>query len=341
MLQKYHHIIYGLNNLDYKKVHLSSVQNHLDNCRGSIKSLCSLTIHKLGYLLPLWSLLLLGVVSTDLLALDTRATTLDSIIRPKYQGYRLQLNNIILEKSKGNQRKIKCTLINTGREKISLPHKGGKNTTIIFQYDHTLAGNDLESHQNSLERALLKKKFILDVGKIDYNFELKFNISNNPSSTRQSDKEGLKKRQKIEQDKIVTNLYDKDYCPDLRIDTIFVDKRYKKKVELAFTITNYGKGPAALFGETKALEDNVAVRVYASGTPKLSRGDLVLGGAFIEDGLEDKNGVLLPNEHFSGSIQVETRKKTRYMPYFILSIDDYQSLWECDERNNTKPLLDK
>lgn len=304
---------------------------------------------RLSLLKSIGLLLLLLVLAIHLNACATPSIALqepsDTIIpsRNKYQGYRLQITSIKVTKKKGNQRKINCTLINTGREKVRLPVKANSRLNVILQYDNSLEENGLLGYQNSLERALLKKKFTLEVGKIASNFEIKFNISQEQLAENQT-KEAKAQRDKektINEVPETTNIYDKDLCADLRIDTVFIIKRSKKTVELAFKITNYGQGPAAMFGETESTEDNVAVRAYASGTPKLSRGDLVLGGAFIEGGLADKNGVLMPNESFSGSFEVETRKKTRYMPYFILSVDDYQALWECDERNNVLPLLDR
>jgi len=259
-----------------------------------------------------------------------------------YQGYRLQITNLKVLKKKGNQRKVSCTIINTGREKVQLPLKSNSPYVVILQYDKSLETSKLANYKNNLERALYRKKVSLEAGNITSNFELKFNISKeqlaeNSSKSNKSDKGNSSK------DFVPINedVYDKSLCADLQIDTVFVIKRSKKTVELAFKITNYGKGPAAMFGATTDTEDNVAIRAYASGTAKLSRGDLVLGGAFIEGGLADQNGVLMPNESFSGSFTVPTRRKTRYMPYFILSIDDYQALWECDERNNVKILLDR
>jgi len=267
----------------------------------------------------------------------------DTIIPSKkdYQGYRLQLTSIKIIKSKGNQRKISCTLINTGREKVRLPANTTTDPNVVIQYDKTLVDNGLDGYKNALERALLKKKFSLEVGKISSNFELKFNISEAQlAENSEQEKKAIKSANKKESPE-KEPVYDFSLCADLKLDTVFVIKRSRKTVELAFKITNYGKGPAAMFGETEATEDNVAIRAYASGTPKLSRGDLILGGAFIDGGMDDKNGVLMPQESFSGSFTVESRKKTRHMPYFILSIDDYQALWECDERNNVYPLLDK
>ncbi|GEM_PF-3964282 len=269
----------------------------------------------------------------------------DTIIPSKkdYQGYRLQVTNIQVTKKKGNQRKISCTLINTGREKVRIP-LSSTAPNLVVNYDKSLEKNGLTAYKNNLERALLKKKFTLDVGKISSNYELKFNISKEILAANEAkENKAIKNKNKHSSTSPISpaNVYDESLCADLQVDTFFVLKRSKKTVELGFKITNYGKGPAAMFGETTDTEDNVAIRAYASGTRKLSRGDLVLGGAFIEGGMEDKNGVLLPNESFSGSFVVETRKKTRYMPYFILSIDAYQALWECDETNNVQPLLDR
>lgn len=271
--------------------------------------------------------------------------TKDTIIPSKkdYQGYRLQITNIKVLKKKGNQRKISCTLINTGREKVRTPLKNSA-PNVVVQFDKSLEDNGFTAYKNSLERALLKNKFTLDAGKIASNYELKFNISTEVLAEN-SAKEAKAANKQNNDNKTAPlptgEVYDQSLCGDLRIDTFFVLKRSKKTVELGFKITNCGKGPAALFGETDETEDNVAIRAFASGTPKLSRGDLVLGGAFIEGGMEDKNGVLMPNESFSGSFKVETKKKTRYMPYFILSVDIYQGLWECDETNNVQPLLDR
>ncbi len=278
--------------------------------------------------------------------LDTSSYTKQDTILPSkknYQGYRLKITNVKVLKKKGNQRKISCTLINTGREKVRTPHASSA-PNIVVNYDKSLAENGLTAYTNSIERALLKKKFTLDAGKISNNYELKFNLSKEVLAKNEATENKASKDKSTNhstQTISSKDIYDPSLCGDLQVDTFFVLKRSKKTVELGFKITNYGKGPAAMFGETAATEDNIAIRAYASGTPKLSRGDLVLGGAFIEGGMEDKNGVLMPNESFSGSFVVATKKKTRYMPYFIIAIDVYQGLWECDETNNVKPLLDR
>lgn len=244
-----------------------------------------------------------------------------------YQGYRLELVNVQVKEEKGDHLRINGTLINTGREKIVVPVKGSSN--IILAYDKTFSAQGLVAYTNTIRKAILKQKLRLEPGQIASNISIK-----------------IKKDKDLEAPTTKEDLFVKggdelevDACPDLIIDTFFVAKRTKKYVDIRFKIINIGNGPASLFGATKAVEDNVAIRAYASGTAKLSRGDLVMGGAFIEGGLKDKNGILHPNETFGGDFRVDIRKKTRHMPYIIVSIDDYQNLWECDEGNNVKRMV--
>lgn len=244
-----------------------------------------------------------------------------------YKGYRLELVNVQVKEEKGDQLRITGTLINTGREKIILPSKGKSN--ILLTADKTFQENGLLPYTNTIRKAILKQKTRLEPGQIASNISIK--IKKDKDLVIPSTKEDLFTKGGDE--------LEIDACPDLIIDTFFVAKRTKKYVDLRFKIINIGTGPASLFGATKAVEDNVAIRAYASGTAKLSRGDLVMGGAFIEGGLKDKNGILHPNETFGGDFRVDIRKKTRHMPYIIISIDDYQNLWECDEGNNVKRIV--
>jgi len=185
--------------------------------------------------------------------LDTSTPiTQDTIIPSKkdYRGYRLQVTNIQVLKKKGNQRKISCTLINTGREKVRTPLSSNA-PNIVVNYDKSLAENGLTAYQNSLERALLKKKFTLDAGKIASNYELKFNVSKEALAANEAkENKAIKNKNTGTSTPVIspTSIYDESLCPDLKVDTFFVLKRSKKTVEFGFKITNYGKGPAALFG---------------------------------------------------------------------------------------------
>lgn len=252
---------------------------------------------------------------------DNNPPDIRNKVSEEYKGYRLAFVNL----ESTDKKVIRGTLINTGKYKVILPLKN--NTAIVINFDHTLEGQDLLSFSNPIKQEILQQSFILEPGQIVSNFSIPIGAKKGTNAT--SSEEVL--ASKVEDFK--------DHCPDLQIDTFYVSKRTKKYAEITFKIVNVGKGPAPLFGDTKDLEDNVAIRAYASGTQNLSRGDLIMGGSFIKSGLKDKKGILQPSESFAGAFRVDIRKKTRHMPYIIISIDDYQQLWECDEGNNVKEMV--
>ncbi len=242
-----------------------------------------------------------------------------------YNGYRLALVNLEKGNSRGGEVQIKGTLINTGKHKVVLPLRS--NDSIVINFDHTLEENDLVLSSSDIQKAILRQSVILEPGQLLSTFSTSVATS---SSTQ---------TETVEEILAAKGGDFQEYCPDLQIDTFFVSKRTKRYAEITFKIVNVGKGPAPMYGESKELEDNIAIRAYASGTENLSRGDLIIGGAYIESGLESEAGLLQPSETYAGAFRVDINKKTRHMPYLIISVDDYQKLWECDEGNNVKNMV--
>ena len=242
-----------------------------------------------------------------------------------YNGYRLALVNLEKGNNRGGEVQIKGTLINTGKHKVVLPLRS--NDSIVINFDHTLEENDLVLSSSDIQKAILRQSVILEPGQLLSTFSTSVATS---SSTQ---------TETVEEILAAKGGDFQEYCPDLQIDTFFVSKRTKRYAEITFKIVNVGKGPAPMYGESKELEDNIAIRAYASGTENLSRGDLIIGGAYIESGLESEAGLLQPSETYAGAFRVDINKKTRHMPYLIISVDDYQKLWECDEGNNVKNMV--
>ena len=242
-----------------------------------------------------------------------------------YNGYRLALVNLEKGNNRGGEVQIKGTLINTGKHKVRLPLRS--TDSIVINFDHTLEENDLALSSSAIQQAILRQSITLEPGQLLSTFSTAV-------ATTSSSQTGA-----IEEVLAAKGGDFQEYCPDLQIDTFFVSKRTKKYAEISFKIVNVGKGPAPMYGESKELEDNIAIRAYASGTERLSRGDLIIGGAYIESGLESEAGLLQPSETYAGAFRVDINKKTRHMPYLIISVDDYQKLWECDEGNNVKNMV--
>lgn len=130
---------------------------------------------------------------------------------------------------------------------------------------------------------------------------------------------------------------EKEVCPDIVVDTIIVIKKTPKYLHIEYTVSNTGKGPAYLLGQTSSDEDNLAVRAFLSSSDNLTRGSLPIGGGFVKGG--PKDGVLEPNASMTASLRLDIKKMTRFTPYLILSLDPFNTLTECDKTNNKSPKL--
>lgn len=130
-------------------------------------------------------------------------------------------------------------------------------------------------------------------------------------------------------------LREKKYCPDLVIEEVKILEQSKRWLTLEFSIRNQGRGIAHLFGTERHERDNLAIMAYMSGSDKLTRGAISLGGMYVTKG----EGALEPDEAMRGTIRLDIRTKTRYTPVVILSLDAYQTARECDRTNNTAGIL--
>lgn len=123
-------------------------------------------------------------------------------------------------------------------------------------------------------------------------------------------------------------------CADVVVSDIKVKKQGKNSVILEYTLVNQGIGPAKLIHNTHNNKNNFAIKAFLNSTPNLTRGALPVGGVFIKSLPNNKEGYLFPNDSFKGTIKLDIRKKTRFTPNLILSVDPYLSVEECDRSNN-------
>lgn len=128
---------------------------------------------------------------------------------------------------------------------------------------------------------------------------------------------------------------EKAMCPDLILDKVKVLDQSKRWLTIEYQITNVGKGSAALMGKEGHERDNVAIKAFMSGSPRLSRGAINIGGEFIRGG----KSVLAPGESHIGKIKLDISSKTRYTPVVILSLDAFQTFRECDRTNNNNHIV--
>jgi len=128
----------------------------------------------------------------------------------------------------------------------------------------------------------------------------------------------------------------RDSCIDLVFDTVKVLKITPDYVELEISVKNAGTIPVDLFGETRSLEDNVAIHFLFSGTKRLTRGAIMADEIFITEKTKNKNGILKPNEILTFKHKLSLEKKNRFSGVIILQLDAFDTVQnECDETNNS------
>jgi len=291
--------------------------------------------------------------------------------KQEYKGYRLHLTALKVLRQKGEEVKIQYTLINTGRENIALGGKAAAMDKLLVLFDQSLQTAKISQYQQQIRNSLLQQQLSIVAGQIKRNNELSFSTKAIPNTSEEKVKveevvaiepENLEKKEELldaaepenstkevvekipvkeeeksdtpEKEEDYTPYLDRDNCSDLVIEHIKIVKQGKRNVTLEYSLVNQGNGPAYLFGSTKSKEDNVAIRANISGSTRLSRGAIIIGGGYITEGLKKENGKLMPNERYIGTIKLDTYKMTKFTPNIILELDAYNSLIECDETNN-------
>ena len=290
--------------------------------------------------------------------------------KQEYKGYRLHLTAVKVLRKKGEEIKIQYTVINTGRENIALGGKSAATDQLLVLFDQSLQTAKISQYQQQIRKSLLKQQFSIVAGQIKRDNELSFSTKTSPAVSKEKEIVAIKpekpqkkvktvasaeasnvkeesKEEIVVKKEPVTNeaassetkedytpYLDRDNCSDLMIEQIKIVKQSKRNVTLEYVLINQGTGPAYLFGSTKSKEDNVAIRANISGSTRLSRGAIIIGGDYITEGLKKENGKLMPNERYVGTIKLDTYKMTKFTPNIILELDAYNSLIECDETNN-------
>lgn len=130
-------------------------------------------------------------------------------------------------------------------------------------------------------------------------------------------------------------------CPDLVIESLKIVKRSKSKMTIAYTLTNKGAIPVNLLGkDPKKDTDNVAIKMYFSSDEAYERGDILIGGDYVNNKSEAvSNGMLKPGKSCEQEVTISIKTRTSFTPYIVFDVDAWQTVQECDETNNQKAIL--
>lgn len=260
-----------------------------------------------------------------------------------YNGFRLQVYNIQVQKEHKQYYQIRFNAANTGRKPLDIS-ASRPMPFLLLDFDHSLYKNKLGAYKENIRRVLTVTDINLPVGKIAKHIEIRFpkmlpeDTITNPNPIVISEEEMNQRKDsravvvsKEEKNPIFINK--KADCYDFEFDTVKIVSVDSRWLTLEYTLVNNGNSTAPLLGTTNDEKDNLTIRAYISGAPRMSKGALLFGGIFIENRNKEE-GIIPPGKRFKGTFKIDIREKSRYMNYLILALDPFQLYYECDERNN-------
>jgi len=274
----------------------------------------------------------------------------------KYLGYRLHLTDFEILKKTADWVKIKCTIINSGRNDVDFSKKGTEHWVQV-NFDPSIFDQKLGGLRDNIRQAMYDENFRLAAGGVIRGKTLK--VSTMPAPTSRIEPEppisftDPVAGRENSGDPTVSSKGGNDAplpeepasfqkeaeeCPDLFFSDLRIIGQDDKWATIEYIVENQGKGAFQLVDRNAKNQEKLAIRAYISGVPVLSRGALPVGGQFVR--IEAGNPAeLLPGEKYTGRIRLDIRKKTRYMKSLILSLESDQFHLECDKTNNTGAVV--
>ena len=264
-------------------------------------------------------LLSAAMVSVPLDGLEATTTTrihLDSLPKPsKYQGYRLYVTQINIEKQTDDWIRMTCTIINTGEREVDFSKKGREHWVQVF-FDPSLVENKMGGFKDNVRQALYDVNLKLAAGKIVTSQELKVQkiISwGKPAETPTVNATTIK----VIEDTPVTEINDEallkkmEHCPDLIFSGLKIVEQKKKYTTLEYSIKNIGKGPIPLRQKKNGQDIYIGIRVFLSGAAQVTRASKEIESVALEAPYYKKD--LYPHESLTLTVKVNTKDKTDFL----------------------------
>ena len=252
----------------------------------------------------------------------------DTTAPDMYLGIRVQVSGLKTILWRGHKRTVTCTLVNTGRETVTI----GKDATdkLLIQFDKSVYQEIHPDDLDAFRTAINQHKLTLQPGQVSATMEYKFRTAADAPSIR------------VVLPDIVTLGSDSLLgCADLLIDSIWVVKTNKKSIIIGYRINNIGYVPLSLNGSSNKSSDDVGFQFYYSSTPHVTKGSLPMGGFLANFESKKQQKLLQPNRFLIGKAVLPREQMTRFTPFIVVYADALQAVKECDETNNQASLLYK
>lgn len=256
-----------------------------------------------------------------------------SWLNSEYEGYRCAILQVSDVSVKGDKVRFTCSLANTGKKELNF-HPEHPDGRVVFTGDRSFQESALAQEQELVGLGLLRSGIQIKPGEILTGQKVVLD--------RQTDSAPLVKRPEMVTAKTVGDAQheDKTYaeiveegCPDLIIDSLWILGEKRNSMQLMIRLRNQGEGPAHLYTADRK-DKGMGVSFYFGTTERISRGSMFVQGEHIDDGLNEEKGMLLPGQSIVKTVNLDTRRHTRFLTALQCRVDTFQRVVECDETNN-------
>lgn len=270
-----------------------------------------------------------------------RSPSLDSLPKPsKYQGYRLYITQIKIEKETSTWVRINCTVINTGTKEVDFEKKGREHWVQVL-FDDSIRSSKLGGFRDNIRQGLYNINFKLEPGKIATSQEVKFSkiLEWSQPQKEETASEVIVLSSKVVEEPLEDEeiIADQENCADLIFSDFKIVETKKRHVVIEYSVKNIGKGPAPLQNKEKGKDNLIGLRVFLSGAAAVSRASKELGMDVLRVPYYQKE--LYPGDKITQQTEVQTKGKTIFLKYLVMQIDSYRLMRECDRRNNESAVI--
>lgn len=282
--------------------------------------------------------------------LDLQETqTSHSLDTMKYKGYRLDMTNFVVLKAKKDWVMLRFDAINSGREDLDFS-KENHGDWVLLNFDPSFEKENLGKLRDNVRFALAKSKLQFGAGTIRRNIKIKVSILPLPrrvptppvsaefEENIKRDTISIAKPDPPKPLKDTSTFVTDQPCPDIFFKDIAIISQNNRTATIQYTVSNKGKGAFILIHKGTTKTPSLVIRAFISGVPTLSRGAIPISDHVILDG-PGLPHQLESGKSFSGTLELDVRKKTRYLKSLILSLDSDQFHLECDKTNNTGAVV--
>ncbi|MEO6759887.1 MAG: hypothetical protein ABIO24_10580, partial [Saprospiraceae bacterium] len=223
-----------------------------------------------------------------------------------YQGVRLAVFELKIQKESSTAVTLKCSVANTGRLVVDM---NGKDRPVypplILELDSLHLPAAFRVSSLSLRHALLREKFRLLPGEIRSGLTLSVAIADT-----------------------LPEMEALPVCTNLVIDTAYFLQQNERSLIVIFSLRNAGTTPVRLADSNQGL----ALNAYFVSGDKLTRGAILAEPVVLPVPRELPKGVLAPATTVQWEFTVSAKNRTRFSPHLALEFDPLQVFPDCRQR---------